>query len=128
MPQLKLLDILTNDWDQARGLMFRDQIPSDCGMLFVYSQPRNLEFWMMNTSIPLDIIYIGPDLRVNEVAMLEPFNLERVVSRYPSVMALEVNRGTADELGISVGDRMTLDGSRLVISFESSTEAIHEAG
>ncbi|HIF39010.1 MAG TPA: DUF192 domain-containing protein [Gemmatimonadetes bacterium] len=109
MIKLHLLNILTEHVGQTRGLMYKRQLPPNTGMLFVYDQPLYLGFWMKNTSIPLDLIFIGPDNRINEITSLEPFSLERVESRFPSVMALETNRGTADRLGITVGDIVSVD-------------------
>ena len=115
MTRLQLLDILTEPNEQARGLMYRKEIPINAGMLFVYKRPKFLGFWMKNTSIPLDLIFIGPDNRINEFASLEPFSLESVESRFPSIMALEMNRGTAKRLGIEIGDRVIVDKHRLAI-------------
>lgn len=109
MIKLHLLDILTEPKEQAKGLMRRTQIPPNTGMLFVYDRPRYLSFWMKNTSIPLDLVFIGPDNRINEITSLEPFSLESVKSRFPGVMALELDLGTAERLGIEVGDVVAID-------------------
>jgi hypothetical protein len=109
MIKLHLLDILTEPKEQAKGLMRRTQIPPNTGMLFVYDRPRYLSFWMKNTSIPLDLVFIGPDNRINEITSLEPFSLESVKSRFPGVMALELDLGTAKRLGIEVGDVVAID-------------------
>ena len=53
---------------QARGLMWRDELPADHGMLFVFSDSRPRSFWMKNTPLPLDIIYIGEDARIVSIA------------------------------------------------------------
>ncbi len=109
MCKINLIDILTETDDQARGLMWRERIPEDAGMLFVYNKPRQLSFWMKNTSIPLDLAYIGPDMRINEILPLEPYSYESVRSRYASIMALEVYRGTLEWLGVTVGDEVNVD-------------------
>jgi uncharacterized membrane protein (UPF0127 family) len=64
---------------------------------------------MKDTSIPLDLVFIGPDNRINEITSLEPFSLESVKSRFPAVMALELDLGTAERLGIEVGDVVAID-------------------
>lgn len=118
MCKISLIDILGEDDGQARGLMFKRQLRLNSGMLFVYDQPLYLGFWMKNTAIPLDLIFIGPDNRINEITSLEPFSLQRVESRFPSVMALEVNRGTAKRLAITVGDFVWVDEVRSLLTVE----------
>jgi uncharacterized protein len=90
--------------DQARGLMFRTQMGANEGMLFPYDPPRVLSFWMRNTVIPLDLIFIGPDRRViNVAANAEPYSEEPILSDAPGIAVLELNGGRAAELGIGPG-------------------------
>ena len=128
MTKIQLLDILTEPNDQARGLMYQRQIQPNTGMLFVYDYPLFLGFWMKNTSIPLDLIFIGPDNRINEITSLEPFSLESVKSRFPSVMALEVNRGTAKKNDIEVGDVVSIDDFRSLLTVEKLESVELSAG
>nr|WP_237437721.1 DUF192 domain-containing protein [Altericroceibacterium endophyticum] len=93
--------------EQAKGLMFRTEMGADEGMLF----PRNVmapaSFWMKNTVIPLDLIFIGPDGRVlNIAANAVPYSLDPIRSDGPVRAILELNGGRAAELGISPGDRV----------------------
>jgi uncharacterized protein len=90
---------------QHQGLMFRRHLAADVGMLFVMPQPQIMQFWMHETYIPLDMIFIAPGGRVvgyHERAM--PLSDVIIVSQAPAVAVLEVNGGTVDRLGIKVGD------------------------
>jgi uncharacterized membrane protein (UPF0127 family) len=92
---------------QAQGLMFRRRMDRDAGMLFVYDTPQIITMWMKNTYIPLDMIFIGADLRVSSIAERTiPQSLETISSQKPSVAVLEVNAGTVRRLGLKVGDRV----------------------
>lgn len=90
--------------EQARGLMFRTQMGADEGMLFPYDPPRVLSFWMKNTVIPLDLVFIGPDRRViNIAANATPYSEDPITSDAPGVAVLELNGGRAAQLGIVPG-------------------------
>lgn len=94
---------------QARGLMFRTQMGADEGMLFDYTaDPHVLSFWMRNTVIPLDIIFITPDRRVlNIAANAVPYSEESLRATGVAAAVLELNGGRAAELGIAPGDRVS---------------------
>lgn len=93
--------------DQAHGLMFRAKLGADEGMLFPMNPPRNVAFWMKNTVIPLDIIFIGADRRVlNVAARTVPYSEAQLPSAGVAAAVLELNGGRAAELGISAGDRV----------------------
>ena len=89
---------------QARGLMFRTEMGADEGMIFPYDPPEALSFWMRNTVLPLDIIFIGPDNRILNIAEGVPYREESVHSEGPAIAVLELNRGRSEELGIGPGD------------------------
>ncbi len=92
---------------QAQGLMFRRRLAADAGMLFTYQSPQIILMWMKNTYIPLDMIFIGADLRVVSVAeRTTPRSLETISSQKPAIAVLEVNGGTVRKLGIRTGDRV----------------------
>lgn len=93
---------------RERGLMHRESLDEDAGMLFVFNDEEQRVFWMKNTSIPLSIAYISADGTINEIHDMVPFSLEPVRSRFPAAYALEVNRGWFERRGVSVGDRITL--------------------
>ncbi|HJR82579.1 MAG TPA: DUF192 domain-containing protein [Sphingomicrobium sp.] len=93
--------------EQARGLMFRKSIPPDRGMIFPYDPPVQVSFWMKNTLVPLDIIFIGPDGKIGRIAAnTTPLSLDPVASIDPASAVLEIAGGRAAELGIREGDRV----------------------
>ncbi len=98
---------------QALGLMFRDEMPADKGMLFIFPNEAPRSFWMKNTRIPLDIMYFDKDLNMVSIsADTQPCRVSRCPS-YPSIApakyVLELNAGTASELGVGPGDRLTVE-------------------
>lgn len=92
---------------QARGLMFRTELGDFEGMIFPSGTPQPRSFWMKNTPLSLDIIFIGPDGRiVNIAADTVPYSLESVSSKGPASAVLELRAGRAKALGIVPGDRV----------------------
>lgn len=89
------------------GLMFRDSLEPDEGMIFVFEEPRELGFWMRNTRIPLDVGYFSPDGVLREVYPLHPFDETVVRSRSTQLQfALEMNQGWFARHGIGPGARL----------------------
>lgn len=92
---------------QAKGLMFRTALGDNEGMLFPSDVPDIRSFWMKNTPIPLDIIFIGLEGEViNIAANTEPYSLESVYSEGIASAVLELRGGRAAELGIKPGDKV----------------------
>ncbi|WP_235523839.1 DUF192 domain-containing protein [Caulobacter sp. Root487D2Y] len=93
--------------EQERGLMFRKSLAPDRGMLFPYNPPQRAAFWMKNTLIPLDIIYIAPDGRVLSIARnAVPHDETPIPSGGIIRGVLEIPGGRAAQLGILPGDRV----------------------
>lgn len=91
----------------AQGLMFRRQMAADAGMLFLFERPDPAVFWMKNTYIPLDMIFIGPDGRIINIAERTiPLTETPVHAAGPTRAVLEVNGGTAARLGLKPGDKV----------------------
>ncbi|HEU4820923.1 MAG TPA: DUF192 domain-containing protein [Qipengyuania sp.] len=90
--------------EQQKGMMFRTAMAPDEAMIFPNAVPQMRSFWMKNTVIPLDIIYIGPDRRVLNIVPGEPYSLESLPSAGPVINVLEIAGGRAAELGIKPGD------------------------
>ncbi|MES2494222.1 MAG: DUF192 domain-containing protein [Pseudomonadota bacterium] len=91
--------------EQARGLMFRKAMGADEGMVFVRIPPDRASFWMRNTLIPLDIIFVGADGRIlNIAANAVPHDETPLPSAGIAAAVLELNGGRADKLGIRPGD------------------------
>lgn len=101
------VEVARTSAEQAQGLMFRAKMDPDEGMIFPMSPPRNAAFWMKNTVLPLDIIFVGPDRRIlNIAANTVPYSLDQVPSAGPVSAVLELNGGRAAALGIAPGDRV----------------------
>lgn len=106
------VEIADDQEEQRRGLMFRDSMERDHGMLFIFPNEAPRGFWMRNTRIPLDILYFDAELRLVSVAAnARPCKTERCPS-YPSEgpaqYVLELNAGIAGELGVTRGDVLSL--------------------
>lgn len=92
---------------QARGLMFRTALGDNEGMIFPSAVPEQRSFWMKNTPLSLDIIFVGPDGRITNIAAnTVPYSLESVQSSGLASAVLELRAGRAAELGIVPGDRV----------------------
>lgn len=93
--------------EQAKGLMFRTAIGDDEGMIFLRNPPDIAAFWMRNTVIPLDIIFIGTDHRIlNISANAVPYDETPLPAAGPTLAVLEINGGLAAKLGIKPGDKV----------------------
>jgi uncharacterized membrane protein (UPF0127 family) len=89
------------------GLMFRDSLPEDHGMLFIFDQPKKASFWMRNTKIPLSIAYADSDGKILEIKSMNPLDETVVPSRSDEVdYALEVNQGWFTRHGITSGAKI----------------------
>lgn len=112
---------LRGDWGQARfsvevvdtpetraqGLMFRESLPRSAGMLFIYDAPTTPSFWMRNTLISLDMLFVGPDGRVSHIHHnARPRDETPIPGGDNVLMVLEINGGTARAIGIDVGSAL----------------------
>jgi uncharacterized membrane protein (UPF0127 family) len=96
--------IADDDARRARGLMFVEHLDEDAGMLFVYPQPQTISMWMKNTRIPLDMLFVGADGRVESVvANTEPMSLATIRSQGAVVAVIELNAGSAARMKIGPG-------------------------
>ena len=99
------VEVAVTQAQQARGLMFRTALGPGEGMLFPLVPPREASFWMKNTVIPLDIIFIGPDRRIlNIAANTVPYSEAPVLSAGRAAAVLELAGGRAAQLGLAPGD------------------------
>ncbi len=93
-----------------RGLMWRENLPEDDAMLFVFDSDDYLSFWMKDTKIPLDMIFVSSGLKVVDIkkdfrpCTSEP--CEQYMSRRPAKYVIEVNAGLSDDKDISIGDEV----------------------
>jgi uncharacterized protein len=107
-PHSFTVELASNDDERSRGLMFRKELPEGQGMLFDFVHDQPVAFWMHNTYIPLDMIFIRGDgsiLRIAESA--QPLSDRLIPSGGPVRAVLEVIGGTVHKLGIAPGDRVT---------------------
>ena len=102
------VELATNTADRERGLMFRKELPEGHGMLFDFQTEQQVQFWMHNTYIPLDMIFIAADGRIVHIAEnAKPMSDDLIPSVRPVRGVLEVIAGTARKFGIAPGDRVT---------------------
>ena len=101
------VEVVDNDADRAKGLMYRKDLPEGRGMLFDFHRDQEVSFWMQNTYIPLDMIFIRGDGRILRIEEnTEPLSTRMIPSRGPVRAVLEVIAGTSRKLGIAPGDRV----------------------
>jgi uncharacterized membrane protein (UPF0127 family) len=97
------------------GLQYRQELAPNRGMLFIFAEERRLTFWMKNTPIPLDMIFIGRDQKiVGIVEEAAPYSLDsRSVGEVPSQFVLEINGGLSRRYGFKPGNSVRFEGVRL---------------
>lgn len=101
------VEIADTEAERARGLMFRNSLADDRGMLFDFDPPEPVSFWMRNTIVSLDIIFIGTDGRILNIAdHTTPYSEQGIPSAGAVRGVLEIRAGRAEELGIRPGDRV----------------------
>ena len=96
-----------------RGLMYREHLPPDAGMLFLFRRPKVQSFWMKNTLIPLDMIFVSPEMKV--VGVVENAEPRTLISRsvgVPSQYVVEVNGGWASAHGVRAGTPVRFENVR----------------
>ncbi|MEL6958298.1 MAG: DUF192 domain-containing protein [Pseudomonadota bacterium] len=93
--------------ERSRGLMFVEEMPQAAGMLFVYERPQSVSFWMRNTLIPLDMVFIGADGVIDNIhKQAQPFDETAIFGGDDIQFVLEINGGLSDLLGLSIGDEI----------------------
>ena len=101
------VEVMRTDDEQQRGMMFRRSLDDDKGMLFPFPNERVATFWMENTYVPLDMIFIKGDGRIQRIEKsAEPLSTSTVSSGAPVLAVLEVIGGLSDKLGIKPGDKV----------------------
>jgi len=110
-PQHFAVELATTPAQMELGLMYRESLPADAGMLFVYPSEQPVAFWMKNTLIPLDMLFIGADRRiVGIVASAEPQTETTRSVGLPSQYVLEIGGGLSGQLGIRPGQLVDFQG------------------
>lgn len=100
------LEIAQTLAEKRQGLMYRDKMPENHGMLFIYDKAQILSFWMKNTKIALSLAYISDDGTIREIHDLKPFSKKAVTSTYYVQYVLELNKGMFKKLGLKKGDKL----------------------
>ena len=106
-PHPVTVEIASTPKSRADGLMHREQLETDHGMLFIFPDTRTRGFWMKNTRIPLSIAYVNSELEIVRIADMVPFSTDRVPSLYPAKYALEMNKGWFKEHNIERGAKLS---------------------
>ena len=97
------VEVADDPAERSMGLMFREFLPPERGMLFVFERTQPVGFWMKNTKLPLDLIFIGEDGRVKAIRQGEPMSEAAIAPDGPVRFVLELNAGTAAARGIASG-------------------------
>jgi len=108
-PLTYFIEVARTPSERSQGLMYREELARDHGMLFDFGQPQHVSFWMKNTPLPLDLLFAdaeGVIVRIH--AQAEPFSETLIPSGQPVRYVLEIIGGSAAERGIRTGDRLTL--------------------
>ena len=102
-----MIELARTPDERAQGLMFRKEMDPQAGMLFDFGEEQPIAMWMKNTFIPLDMLFIGSQGEITGIAAgAEPQSETTIPSPGPIRAVLELNAGTAQRLGIGVGDRV----------------------
>lgn len=100
------VEVANTEESMRKGLMFRDRLAEDSGMIFVYAQPGIQAMWMKNTRIPLSVAFADADGRILNIEDMEPLTEKSHSSKGSAAYALEMNRGWFSRRGIGKGDRI----------------------
>nr|WP_255720558.1 DUF192 domain-containing protein [Acuticoccus kalidii] len=106
-PHRFTIEIADDPVERATGLMYREEMARDHGMLFDFGREGPRAFWMKNTPLPLDIIFTKADGTVVSIARnTTPFSTDSIPSEGDARFVFEVNAGVADAIGLAAGDRL----------------------
>jgi uncharacterized membrane protein (UPF0127 family) len=101
-----IVDVARTEQQQERGLMFVRALAPNRGMIFPYNPPQEVAFWMKNTLIPLDIVFIRPDRTIARITNAKALDETPLPSGEPIAAVLEIAGGRAAQLGIRPGDKV----------------------
>ena len=105
------LEVANNEETREYGLMRRDSMPTDHGMIFVFDKASNVGFYMKNTRIPLDIVFLDASGTVISIKQMKPYDLTSVFADGPAKWAVELNKDAAAGAGLKVGDKVEVPES-----------------
>ncbi|HZL34076.1 MAG TPA: DUF192 domain-containing protein [Tepidisphaeraceae bacterium] len=102
------IEVASTAGAEEKGLMQRDSMPDDHGMLFVFKNEQTRYFWMKNTRFPLDILFLNSRGRIMSIGHMQAYDLNETSSNFPAQYAIELNSGAAEKAGVKVGDMIDL--------------------
>ncbi|HEX4053918.1 MAG TPA: DUF192 domain-containing protein [Tepidisphaeraceae bacterium] len=102
------LEIATSSHDQEVGLMHRDHLDSDHGMLFIFPDEAERDFWNSDVHFPLDLIFLDAGGKIVSLKHLDAYSVKNVPSEARAKYTIELNAGTVARLNLKLGDRLTL--------------------
>jgi uncharacterized protein len=100
-------EVADTDATRQHGLMFRENLPANHGMLFVWDRPARYAMWMQNTPLPLSVAFIDADGRIVNIEDMQPHTQNPHQAETPVIYALEMEQGWFDTRGIRPGDRVS---------------------
>lgn len=102
------IEVADDNPEREQGLMYRDTMAENAGMLFLMGMEETQAFWMKNTVLSLDILYVDSERRIVSIHKnCTPYSLDQIVSAKPALYVVEVNAGYTDKNGIQVGDMIS---------------------
>jgi uncharacterized protein len=101
------VEVAENDAQRMKGLMFREKMAANSGMLFIFEEPAYQSMWMKNTLIPLSVAFVDRDGVILNIPDMQPQTLDTHMSAGPALYAIETNKGWFAERGIKPGDRVS---------------------
>jgi hypothetical protein len=106
-----VIEVARTSAQQEKGLMQRDSMPPDHGMIFIFPDDQLRQFWMRNTRIPLDILFLDVTGRIVSIHQMKPYDESQTSSDFPARYAIELNQGSAATTGVRVGDQLQVPES-----------------
>lgn len=103
-----VLEVARTGPQQEKGLMERDALPNDHGMIFIFPTEQVLSFYMKNTRFPLDIVFLDGQGKIVSIHQMKAYDLTTTFSDVPAKYAIELNKGAASAAGVKVGDVVPL--------------------
>jgi uncharacterized protein len=107
------LELALTESEQETGLMHRDHLDSDRGMLFIFPDEKERTFWNHDVSFALDLVFLDAGQRVVSIKRLETYSEKDVSSGVPAEYAIELNAGTADQIGLKIGTQLAIPADAL---------------
>ena len=104
-----IVEVASSNTDKAKGLMYRQHLEANTGMIFVYSKPQVMNFWMKNTLIPLSIAFIDTTGEVIAIYDMQPLDETGVSSIKPAKYAIEMDQGWFTIRKIKIGSKVSLE-------------------